>query len=271
MSNHAELFNGLLEAGKALEELPQVKKEHASVIKDRDAIANDRDEQLFTIMERDEEIAQLKADLARREAELASATFRESEASAKINNLRAILGTSEPVPVVATEPMSEPHVCAKTGGLCEAIAEPVGQPQAADSQSDSTTLAEDRADAWTYKPFAEPETVNDVGPGSAWQLEAEANGRAGASSVPLSGPDSQATTYGVVEEGQFISHDPQEPKSVLEIAQDSFKAAMEPQPKPYADRPHWQKPGTLSWHDWIKGGGEKPYWWTNEDTLREAF
>ena len=156
---------------------------------------------------------------------MASATFREAEASTKINNLRAILGTGEPVPVVATEP--------------------VGQPQAAASQSDSTTLAEDRADAWTYKPFAEPEIAQHAE--FTKQLYSDDTGKAGEPIAPLSGPDSQATTYGVVEEGQFISHDPQEPKSVLEIAQDSFKAAMEPQPKPYADRPHWQKPTSLTW------------------------
>jgi hypothetical protein len=81
---------------------------------------------------------------------------------------------------------------------------------------------------------------------------------------PLPGPDSPATTYGVVDEGQFISYDPEEPKSVPEIAQDSFKASMEPLPKPYADRPHWQKPSAMSWEEWTEKGGDTPYWWPKE-------
>ena len=106
MTNHAELFNTFLEAGKAMEELPQVKAELTEVKDQLELIARTATKTQFAILWSETRLLQALKSLATREAELASATFREAEASAKINNLRAILGTSEPVPVVATEPVT---------------------------------------------------------------------------------------------------------------------------------------------------------------------
>jgi hypothetical protein len=201
MSNHAELFNGLLEAGKALEELPQVKAQLSKVEDERDDVLIRNMEMEAELSKRSNELAELNDKLSTREAELASATFRAKQSADMLDNLRGLLG-------VQSTPVGD-HTSPVAG-------------------------------------------------------EAETNGWAGAAAAPLSGPDSPATTYGVVDEGQFISYDPEEPKSVPEIAQDSFKASMEPQPKPYADRPHWQKPSAMSWEEWTEKGGDTPYWWPKE-------
>jgi hypothetical protein len=247
MSNHAELFNGLLEAGKALEELPQVKADLNTIKAVADQLKHNLDDTQLEVMERDETIAKLKADLAAREAELASATFREAEASAKINNLRAILGTSEPMPVVATDHVSEPIVCAKTGGLCEGLTEPAPAAEGGSKPNEAEYHAE------IFAPYNGTDSL-----GRVWKdgkLAEIAQTAGNGSSSPLPGLDSPATTYGVVDQGQFVSHNPE--PSMAEIA---------PIPaKPYADRPHWQKPSNMTWESWIDGGGERPYWMEKTD------
>jgi hypothetical protein len=224
-NSHAELFNGLLEAGRALEELPQVRAELDKVKADFDEAERMLIDQDRKLANEAATIANLREMLATREAELASATFREAEASAKINNLRAILGTGEPVPVVATEPVGQPQAAASQG---EFNADAVG------SEPKAQTIDE-------YVKPPEGPTTTYIGP-----------------AAPLSGPDSQATTYGVVEEGEFVSHDPESTSVCID---DPTNA---PLPKPYADRPHWQKPSAMSWEEWTEKGGDTPYWWPKE-------
>jgi hypothetical protein len=216
----------LLEAGKALEELPQVKSELDKIKTEAALLRQDNDDAELRVMERDDTIAKLRATLATREAELASATFREAEASAKINNLRAILGAGEPVPVVATEP--------------------VGQPQAAASQSESTYIQPPKGPA-VYDPSGKAESQWEYDYSHTKVDDSEPGHDKDPTPAPLSGPDSQATTYGVVEGGQFISHDP-EPEATIDS-------------QPYSGRPYWQKPSSLTWGEWATKGGLTPTWY----------
>jgi len=194
-SNHAELFNTFLEAGKAMEELPQVKAKLDEAESSYLSAIVTIDDQKKVIDDRNAEIARLKEDLARREAELASATFREAEASAKINNLRAILGAGEPVPVVATSNVG-PSFSHEEWRAFNA-----GQPRAVASQSDSTTMSQDAVDGIGY-------ALSSAAEGGSKPMEAW-----GDATNPLSGSESKVTTYGVVTEHGFISHDPIEDQS----------------------------------------------------------
>jgi len=92
MSTNLDIFDTFIAAKQALDQLPAIKEELHTV-------RNDLTEAHARVADRDElieiyklELESLKASLTAKEAELASATFREAEATGKLNSLRDILG-----------------------------------------------------------------------------------------------------------------------------------------------------------------------------------
>jgi hypothetical protein len=237
MSNHAELFNGLLEAGKALEELPKVREELEMAKADLKAADELMAQQENSIKDRDAGIAQLRALLSAREAELASTTFRSEEAARTLASLRSILG------IVPVSPVAEPmdHMPVATEGGSEPKAE---------------TASIDIVAGSTYEPVPGPlpsadSQVTTYGEGTA----------AGCPGYDLATP----SAYGVVSEtGTFIPHDP-----VPEVAKSEPEVAQEftVDPLPFIDRPHWQKPSSMTWGEWHGKGGLVPSWY--DPTLDE--
>jgi hypothetical protein len=222
------IFDTFIAAKQALDELPAVKAELAKVNND---LALEQD--MITIADEEaikakEEIAKLKSALSAKEAELASATFRAKQSADMLDNLRGLLG-------VQSTPVGD-HTSPVAGEAGSKI----------DGSKSEPMPEEERY--WHSKIKAMPNEVEVPQDSASMLLKPEHL------PGPLPGPDSPATTYGVVDEGEFVSHDP-EP----EVAR--YPEAL---PKPYADRPHWQKPSAMSWEEWTEKGGDTPYWWPKE-------
>ena len=109
MSTNLDIFDTFIAAKQALDQLPAIKEELHTV-------RNDLTEAHARVADRDElieiyklELESLKASLTAKEAELASATFRETEATGKLNSLRDILGVGvgSPVAPAATSVVTE--------------------------------------------------------------------------------------------------------------------------------------------------------------------
>jgi hypothetical protein len=205
------IFDTFIAAKQALDELPTVKAELETAKSEIKNLSSECDTSMLQVMERDEEITKLRATLATREAELASATFRETEATAKIANLRSILGPIESVSVVAAEPVTETKP--ETGSFDCTTADEVGS-RAQDEEvkptqpSPSAGESPAKEETNTYEP-----TVED------WRSFKTAT----------------ATLPSLVD------------------------------PRPFLDRPHWQKPSNISWQEWITKGGERPHWMKEDD------
>ena len=228
------IFDTFIAAKQALDELPAVKAELAKVNND---LALERD--MITIADEEaikakEEIAKLKSALSAKEAELASATFRAKQSADMLDNLRGLLG-------VQSTPVGD-HTSPVAGEAGSKI-----------DGSKSEPMPEEEP-YWHSKIKAMPNEVEVPQDSASMLLKPEQVPKDHTS--PLPGPESPATTYGVVDEGEFVSHDP-ESTSV-------FDPTNAPLPKPYADRPHWQKPSAMSWEEWTEKGGDTPYWWPKE-------
>ena len=233
-NNHAELFNGLLEAGRALEELPLVKAELDRIKGDLTVAEGMIDEQASTLSAKVDEIARLTRELAAREAELASATFRAEQSQKALDTIRGYLDFNS--------------------DRMGAVDASVGQPQAVVSQSESepTPAAEGGS-----KPITEESALLSH---DFTKHEGETIGTVMEPSAPLPSADSQGTTYGGETAADRHGYDVATPPAP-EVAAN---------PLPYSGRPHWQKPSIVTWYDWINGGGDKPYWWTDADDVRPS-
>ena len=226
-SNHAELFNTFLEAGKAMEELPKVQAENAKLVADYNeamALASNYEDKINAL---NTFVEGLKTKLSAREAELASATFREAELQKAVDTIRSLLG-------VHTSSVGDSGV-----GQSQAVESPTPL-EAGYGAAEGGSKPTETEPTFTAGPIVEGPTYSEGGFTTAG---------------PLPSADSPATTYGVDSEGSFTPHDP-EPEVV---------PAPFTNPRPYADRPHWQKPGNVSWNEWITKGGERPFWVKEDD------
>lgn len=108
MSTNLDIFDTFIAAKQALDELPRVRVELATARENLNAADSLLDDQAKAIAWHKSELETLKAALADKEVALAAATFRESEATRKIDSLRDILGAGvvshrDPIP----EPVAE--------------------------------------------------------------------------------------------------------------------------------------------------------------------
>lgn len=107
MSTHnaTEMLNAFIEAGSALQELPKVRAELEQSVTANRTLADRVEAAEFHALELDDEISRLRADLAKREVELADVTFRHGEAEKVIASVRSLLPglaapTEAPAPTV---------------------------------------------------------------------------------------------------------------------------------------------------------------------------
>ena len=249
MTNHAELFNTFLEAGKAMEELPKVRAEADELHTKVDELKTLNGSLEYTILERDDEIIRLKADLARREAELASATFRAEQSQKALDTIRGYLDfNSDRMGADVVE------ANAKAAGAGADF----GQPKAVEIPDRFDDNGKPIAGAAEGGPEPKPEAK----PETWWKKEQADNAEILAktfpdepAAAPLPSADSQGTTSGGETAADRHGYDVATPP-VSEVAAN---------PLPYAGRPHWQKPNTITWGDWQAKGGEVPHWYMKED------
>ena len=129
MSTNLDIFDTFIAAKQALDELPRVRDELATARSDMAASEELLNDQATELAKARDEMARLKATLADKEVALAAATFRESEATRKIDSLRDILGAGvvshrDPSP----EPVAE-----------EAKPEPLPEPEAKPEETHAET------------------------------------------------------------------------------------------------------------------------------------
>ena len=237
------IFDTFIAAKQALDELPAVKAELAKRIDDLNFSEEIVKSLEGDVKSRNETIEQFKTLLATREAELASATFRAKQSADMLDNLRGLLG-------VQSTPVGD-HTSPVAGEAGSKIDGFKSEPVDIVAGSKSEPMPEEER-YWHSKIKAMPNEVEVPQDSASMLLKPEHL------PGPLPGPDSPATTYGVVDEGEFVSHDPE---STSVCINDPTNA---PLPKPYADRPHWQKPSAMSWEEWTEKGGDTPYWWPKE-------
>ena len=229
-----ELANFFVEASKALEELPHVKGKLSEVEESLDICRNvgyGKDEQISHLNGNISSLqAQIEALKAERDAAEYAAMEAKDEASKLIASIRDVMKGAAAADAILnpTPPMESAPIS------------PVGEPNEAGSASS----------------LAQP--VLDSGSASAGQS-------------PV-GSDSSSETAPVTPEAS----DWDRPLSHAELALDSSSGTAQPQPvvaqenasgiaslrhdKPYDGEAYWLKPDSLSWQEWIAGGGEKaPY------------
>ena len=110
-TNTGAIFAAFIEADKALKELPQVKADLAEAYSAWHNAENAKDIEAKAKEAALAELAALKSTLAAKEAELASAMFREQSATGLVNSLRSLLGAHidpTPLPVPALTEPTEP-------------------------------------------------------------------------------------------------------------------------------------------------------------------
>ena len=163
MSTNLDIFDTFIAAKQALDQLPAIKEELHTVRNDlteANARVADRDE-LIEIYKL--ELESLKSSLAAKEAELASATFRETEATGKLNSLRDILsvGVGHTVAAAATPVVTESAAVESNPNLAPVPAPaetpfPIAQEVHAQAQEPEGLLAPDIAGLYDPQLATDP-------------------------------------------------------------------------------------------------------------------
>lgn len=225
------LFAELLEGARALEERPglEAKIADAEAASARANAAAKFAEERYAALAADYD--RIKAELAAKEAELAHATFREKEAGDK---LAVLVGAFKSVnrEINETVELVAP----------EPKSEPVPTPEP--TSTTSTTAGESSTDLPGVYPWDQgmiPDTYNEP---TATDVASDKTTEVAV--TPQEGPtsDTSASTIGMTT--------PTADTSVF---------------KPYADKPYWLKPDSLSWRDWTNGGGDRAPWLKDGDDL----
>jgi len=252
MSNtDMSIFDTFIAAKQALDELPAARAELAQARSDHEALRKESLELLEEIIDKDKIIAKLKATLANAEVELASATFRDKQSQETLDSLRGLLGIHVGSVSSDNAPMSEASV---TQAQPSTVTEPADiatgstyepanheRPIMVDSDGKTQGISDTQLNPTPQSPYAADSIVGDDGHyPEALPSNVEPRNQSGADPIHATVETTSSIATGhTAKDGESI--------------------------RPYADRPHWQKPSDLTWSQWTNGGGEKPYWMAGKE------
>lgn len=237
------LFNDFLEAAKAIEERPALEAHIRDAEADRDRAQS---EVIFVnnrLTEAGNTIAELRTKVAQLEADLARATFRETEAR---NSMDLVLGALK-------ETMNNAKAAV------ELVEPPVPEPVPV--QPEVTIDA-----AFPYEVRTE-EQHNMAGMFSG-PAPTNPPSLSGGADEGYTFPSSGGVTVGDATQSPYGTPPAAVPAPAGETASAYWteprreeQVWSEPIPvKPYAGQPYWMKSSSMTWATWEAGGGAVPHW-----------
>ena len=260
------LFNDFLAAAEAIKQRPVLEAKVSDAESAKLKAEQERDFHAGRLDDMRAEIDRLNAKTKELEAALSDATFREKE----IRDQRQVLldafrgvvkEVSETVELV--EPTPKPEVVASVDPT---VAESVGAPMpgilqstaiGTDAGSNTSGSTSDRTEG---QSVTDPtgQSVQTIGGDISPTTEAPRNTGTGPFAPSMDG-----------KSADVASADPtpaDRPSTSAEPTTADTKADVSLQPKPYSNRPHWQKPDTMTWREWKEGGGEVPLAYDLDET-----
>ena len=274
----SDIFASILEAAEALREKPMLEER----VKAAEAAQRAAEDNVFALLgrlENHKDIISRSADrIAELEASYDAATFREGEVRGKLEVLRetfrSLMGTigdaleltkdpepiPEPVSVIedASVPLggSTPNSDPVSDGSAPSALVPA-QPPLADAAGPETNAA--------FQPVtpSSPEAESGTGTGAeiGWlqpQLTGYTGSDAGHTGIPEAHSDGP---FASSEADRFSGADS---SSAGCSAQSPGDASSVSQRDRFLGWPHWRKPTDATWSEFIAGGGDRPYWVSDE-------
>jgi len=235
------LFAELLAGAKAVQELPQI-------IAERDIAKSDVEFQKGRLSQTQTELDKANAALTEQElrikaleAELAQATFRETEVRAKLETLvssfKNVIGEVKAAAELATE-----------------LVEPTPAPQ-----PEPVAVAPETQ--YNLEHVISPFVDANVSPSGSYD----------ATSGTTQGLTGDTTPSTSVEQPSSLFTQTSPPSDTTESGSDTtetpFVGALPPDP---INKPYWEKPTNTTWREWINSGGERAPWVRN-DKLDYAY
>jgi hypothetical protein len=270
MSDIGNIIETLAQAKTALEENPNLKTEieslkaqlnsmaqaHADLQDKHVALYNDHDEACIKVTEL--------------EASLEAARFQELAANKKLNKLAEIVGEALHEALPPVEPVVEPEPVlvdqsANLGVIIPPeLAEPtvtIANPDGRDWQGSPKDSTEGETAEQLHEAIHEP----DAEPTTWVQAQDKPHGWLEPKVEPTVNPTSETTS------GVEPSPEPILSSGGSEVTPFVTNPIAEPKPEsiqslPNYGKPYSFKPNSCTWREWIEGGGQRP-WWLTEDVL----
>lgn len=251
------VFEAFIEADKAMKELPAIREELATTQFELATVKKHSDDLAYDLMCRERDLEQIKAALAAREAELASATFREQEIRAKHEALRSLLATGLTTTEVAKPAEVNPTSVEVSGWEASTSdtqassqptpSDPIGN-QIAANEGQSAADPTDGADA----PLTNTQSTSAEHQSAMKPNNAESASAANPAEAVAHMGEGQQTASGSTTNGT-----------------PGAQAASSPNtPLPFAGRLYTSKPDGMEWGYWIVNGGE-PVPWMGQKTVEQ--
>lgn len=294
------VFEAFIEADKAMKELPAVREELASIRSKYQEVLNRNDSLATVIEDHEDALTKLRDTLAQREAELASATFRESEIRTKHEALRSAMvdslglsiqqdfhGAVMDVAKSEPTPSDESKLSAEGSDGSRVSVQPSPTAPAQTSAGDETASAngaDHSIDVGTTTPsvgqsdsdpttMADPTTIDS--PGIVTPAEQSSQHVSTPSVTAEPSVDTNANPQEAVDhmgEGASSTQEPEPSSAGVSIANEPKNATGDGKTDtspalPFAGHLHTSKPTGMEWGYWIVNGGE-PGPWMMDDTIR---
>lgn len=238
-SNVGAVFAAFVEAQKAMQRLPEAEAELArkagelQVTYDRLQAQFEANDKLMA------KLNDLQSALAAKEAELAQATFRETEARGKLDTLVSVLKGTVDEATAAIDLVQPPK---------QQETEPAPVNPAPDP--DFGFYGEQSAP--TTPPSAPADTDGSNSPVSSAPSD-------GGGEVDI--PGVYHHSIGFVHETPEAARSPEEFPTTA-TGSESNGSPPTQSAAPYANKGYWEKPDGMTWQAWAAGGGNVPYWVT---------
>lgn len=276
MSSHSasQLFDVFVEAKSALEELPKLKQELADTSELAKSYADDLNMSRDANAQILSELKDVKAALADKEAVLARVTFQHETLRSAIGAINDTVRSVSDRPV--SEPVAEPvpqPVSEASSEQGQSAADPIAK-VAQHGETQSATHAESTSSAsaggnsneegttQADRPLAPENASHSATTSDANMATTAPNGSPAGTDSPIPSPMEDRERLGELDTNH--SHLGSAPSTTQTETSSSSNHAVAPTPtmndKPYLGWGSHRKPHAVTWGDFERLGGYRPYW-----------